>query len=57
MSLEGMTSELAEQFNARGINTVDELAEQSIDDLLDISDITEEQAGALIMKAREPWFK
>ena len=57
MSLEGMTAELAEQLMAKGISTVDELAEQSIDDLLDISDITEEKAGSLIMKAREPWFK
>ena len=52
-----MTAELAEQLMAKGISTVDELAEQSIDDLLDISDITEEKAGSLIMKAREPWFK
>ena len=57
MSLEGMTAELAEQLMAKGISTVEELAEQSIDDLLDISDITEEKAGSLIMKAREPWFK
>lgn len=56
ITLEGMTPELAEQLKARGINTIEDLAEQSIDDLLDISDITEEKAGALIMKAREPWF-
>jgi transcription termination/antitermination protein NusA len=55
-TLDGMTSDLAEQLMAKGINTVEDLAEQSIDDLLDIADITEEQAGALIMKAREPWF-
>ena len=56
MTLDGMTLELAEQLKAKGINTVEDLAEQSVDDLLDISDITEERAGALIMKAREPWF-
>ena len=56
MTLDGMTSDLAELLKSKGINTVEDLAEQSIDDLLDISDITEEKAGALIMKAREPWF-
>ena len=56
MTLDGMTADLAEQLKAKGINSIEDLAEQSIDDLLDISDITEEKAGALIMKAREPWF-
>lgn len=56
MTLDGMTQDLADLLMAKGINTIEDLAEQSIDDLLDISDITEEKAGALIMKAREPWF-
>jgi N utilization substance protein A len=56
MTLEGMTPELAEKLMKNGIVTVEDLAEQSIDDLLDISDLTEEKAGAFIMKAREPWF-
>jgi len=41
---------------AQGIITMDELAEQSVDELLEIGDISEEKAAALIMKAREPWF-
>jgi N utilization substance protein A len=32
------------------------LAEQSIDDLLEVGGLDEERAAALIMKAREPWF-
>jgi N utilization substance protein A len=35
---------------------MEDLAELSIDDLLEIEGISEEKAGTLIMKAREPWF-
>ncbi|RUQ90012.1 transcription termination factor NusA [Legionella septentrionalis] len=56
LALEGMTEELAERLAAAGIMTLDDLAEQSVDELLEIAGITEEKAGALIMKAREPWF-
>jgi N utilization substance protein A len=56
LTMDGMTSELAQRLAARGITTMDELAEQSVDELLDIQGMTEEKAGALIMKAREPWF-
>ena len=37
------------------IHVID-LAEQAVDDLLDIPDMTEERAGELIMTARAPWF-
>ena len=57
LSMEGMTPALAEQLAAIGICTMDELAEQSVDELLGIAGMTEEKAGALIMKAREPWFR
>lgn len=57
LEMEGMTEELAQQLAAAGISTLDDLAEQSIDELLDIKGMTEEKAGALIMKAREPWFQ
>lgn len=56
LSMEGMTPEIAESLASKGITTVDELAEQSIDELIDVPGMTEEKAGALIMKAREPWF-
>lgn len=56
LSMEGMTNELAQQLAAIGITTMDELAEQSIDELLVIAGMTEKKAGSLIMKAREPWF-
>ena len=55
-SMEGMTDELARRLAEIGVTTMDELAEQSVDELLVIAGMTEEKAGSLIMKAREPWF-
>lgn len=57
LTMDGMTEELAHKLASKGISTMDELAEQSVDELLEIDGITVEQAGALIMKAREPWFQ
>jgi N utilization substance protein A len=57
LEMEGMDDELAHVLAKQGIKTMDDLAEQSVDELLDIEDMTEERAGALIMKAREPWFQ
>jgi transcription termination/antitermination protein NusA len=56
MNMDGMTSSLAYTLAARGIVTMEDLAEQAIDELLDIEGMTEEQAGQLIMTARAPWF-
>lgn len=55
-NMEGITPELLGQLKQKGIVTMDDLAEQSIDDLMSLPDMTEERAGALIMKAREHWF-
>ena len=57
LALEGMTDDIAGELAKMKISTVEELAEQSVDELLDIPGMTEEKAGALIMKAREPWFQ
>jgi N utilization substance protein A len=35
---------------------MEDLAEQAVEDLLDIEDMTKERAGELIMTARAPWF-
>ena len=35
---------------------MEDLAEQSVDDLMDIEEMTEERAAELIMTARAPWF-
>ena len=37
--------------------TREDLAEQAIDDLLEIDGIDSERAGALIMAARKHWFE
>jgi N utilization substance protein A len=56
LALEGMDDELAATLAHRGVITREDLAEQSVADLLDIADIGEGRAGELIMKAREIWF-
>lgn len=57
LAMEGMTDELAHQLASKGIVTMEDLAEQAVDDLLDeFSDMNEGIAAKLIMKAREPWF-
>ncbi len=56
LEMEGMDSALAHTLAQRGICTMEDLAELSIDDLIDIEGIDEARAGALIMAARAPWF-
>jgi len=56
LTMEGMDNALAHILASRGIVTMEDLAEQAVDDLLDIDGMTEERAGALIMSARAPWF-
>jgi len=56
LNMEFMTTELAQKLSRRGICTMEDLAEQSTDELEEIEGIDTEFAGKLIMKAREPWF-
>jgi transcription termination/antitermination protein NusA len=56
LNMEGMDDALAQILASRGILTMDDLAEQSVDELVDIQGVDAERAAALIMKAREPWF-
>jgi N utilization substance protein A len=56
LNMEGMDTRLAYQLAAAGIITMEDLAEQAVDDLLDIEDLDEKRAGELIMTARAPWF-
>lgn len=57
LAMEGMNRKLAYALAARGIVTMEDLAEQAIDDIADIEELGAEQAATLIMKAREPWFQ
>ncbi|CAJ0993291.1 transcription termination factor NusA [Pantoea sp. Nvir] len=57
LKLDGMEHSLACCLAAKGVRTLEALAEQSIDDLIDIEGLNNEQAGALIMAARNIcWF-
>lgn len=57
LGMEGMDRHLAFVLSSRGIVTMEDLAEQGVDELMDIEDMTEERAGELIMTARAPWFE
>tara|TARA_A100000171_G_scaffold44191_1_gene46809 strand:+ start:4418 stop:5905 length:1488 start_codon:yes stop_codon:yes gene_type:complete len=57
LNMEGMDDELAMALAGKEILSMEDLAEQSIDDLMDIDGMDEERAGKLIMTARAPWFE
>ncbi len=56
LTMEGMTPGLAYQLADRGVCTMEDLAELSVDELTEIDGVDEAAAATLIMKAREPWF-
>ncbi|WP_438984787.1 transcription termination factor NusA [Aequoribacter sp.] len=56
LNMEGMDRHLAFILASRGIVTMEDLAEQGVDDLMEIPEMDEERAGSLIMTARAPWF-
>ncbi len=57
LAMDGMNEDLAYVLAGRGVLTMEDLAEQATDDLLDIEGIDEKRAGELIMTARKPWFE
>jgi N utilization substance protein A len=57
LNMEGMDDTLALQLAKKGILNMEDLAEQSVDELIDIEGMDEERAGKLIMTARAPWFE
>jgi N utilization substance protein A len=56
LNMDGMERALAYQLAAHGIVTMEDLAEQAVEDLLEVEGLTEEKAAELIMTARAPWF-
>ena len=54
--LEGLTAELIGKLSQAGVQTRDDLADLAVDELTDITGQSEEDARALILKAREHWF-
>ncbi|MEQ6886558.1 transcription termination factor NusA [Salicola sp. Rm-C-2C1-2] len=57
LGMDGMDPELAQTLAGKGICSMEDLAEQSVDELLDIEGMDEDRAGQLIMTARAPWFE
>ena len=57
LNLEGLDKHLAFVLASKGVCTLEDLAEQGIDDLADIEELDETKAGELIMAARNIcWF-
>ncbi|WIO73795.1 transcription termination factor NusA [Porticoccaceae bacterium LTM1] len=56
LNMEGMDEELARKLAGRGIVTMEDLAEQAIDELLEVEGLDPARAADLIMTARAPWF-
>ncbi len=56
LSLEGVDAELAEKLVQNNIRSRDDLAELSVDDVKEFTDLSDEQAAKLIMQARAHWF-
>jgi N utilization substance protein A len=54
--LEGLTPELIAQLADAGVKSRDDLADLAVDELTAITGQSEEDARALILKAREHWF-
>ena len=57
LNMDGMDKHLAFVLASCGIITMEDLAEQSVEELLEIGSVDEERAAQLIMTARAPWFE
>ena len=58
VNLNGITNEMLSNLSNNNIKKLEDLAEMSVPELMDLSDsITESEASALIMEARKPWFE
>ena len=57
LEMAGMDETTARMLASHGIKSMEELAEQAVDDLLGFEGMTEERARELIMTARAPWFE
>jgi N utilization substance protein A len=56
LNMQGMDKTLAYKLANKGIRTMEELAEQSVEEIKDIEGLDEARAAELIMTARAPWF-
>jgi len=56
LAMDGMDRHLAYLLASSGIVTMEDLAEQAVEDLLEIEGLDAQRAAQLIMTARAPWF-
>jgi N utilization substance protein A len=56
LAMEGMDMHLANALALKGVCSMEDLAEQAVDELMDIEGMDEKRASELIMAARAPWF-
>lgn len=57
LNMDGMNEELAMQLAAKGVRTMEDLAECATDELMELVELDETEAQTLIMTARAPWFE
>jgi transcription termination/antitermination protein NusA len=57
LALEGMDRDLAFALASHGIKTREDLAEQAVDDLMEIQNMDKQTAAKIIMAARAHWFE
>jgi N utilization substance protein A len=57
LEMEGVSQEIAYALAAIGVKSKDDLADQSVDELIEAEGIDEECAAELIMEARKSWFE
>lgn len=55
--MDGVDAETAEKLVENEINTQEDLADLAVDELMSATGLSKDQASALILKAREPWFR
>ena len=56
LKLDGMNDELARVLSVKGITTQEQLADLDVEELVELSGLAADEANALIMTARAPWF-
>ncbi len=56
LTMDGMDADLANALAVKGVCAMEDLAEQAVDELMEIDGMDEKRAAELIMTARAPWF-
>jgi len=56
LEMEGMDNQTARALASKGVNTMEDLADLAVDELVEMTGMNAERAKDLIMAARAPWF-